>query len=115
MGYGMVQRDEMNGTRFILTATPKLVLRHAQDGPHAAPYLLGKGGIMRARVSTQYRDCGLAENPRPHSHCDHSKAERNTVSLYACRATVLMLSKDNYIGKSVAEDPSRLEPLTGGA
>jgi hypothetical protein len=70
---------------------------------------LGQEVAMRARAAAPYRDGGLAEIPRPPSHNDNGKAERKPVSLYACRATVLMLSKDNYIGQSVAEHPSRLE------
>jgi hypothetical protein len=76
--------------------------------------LLGKGAVMRARVITPYRDCGLAENPRPPSHNDNSRAERTPVSPYICRGTALLLSADNYIGQSVAEVPSRLEFPTRG-
>jgi hypothetical protein len=106
IGCGMVRR---NGTQRTQQSIPKLVLRRAHHGLHAAPQPPWEVGVMRARAITHHRDCGPAENPRPPSQYDNSRAERKPVSPYVCRGTALRLSRDNHIGQSVAEDPSRLE------
>jgi hypothetical protein len=70
---------------------------------------------MRARAIAPHTDGGLAENPSPPSE-DHnnSRAEQKPGSPYGCRGTVWMLSTNNHIGQSVAENPSRLEfPFKG--
>jgi hypothetical protein len=106
IGYGMVRS---NGTRRTQQSIPELVLRRAHHGLHAAPQPPWEVGVMRARAITSYKDGGLAEDPRPPSQHTNSRAERKPVSPYVCRGTALMLSRDNHIGQSVAEHPSRLE------
>jgi hypothetical protein len=63
IGCGMVQWD---GTRLIYESHPKLALRLAHAGPHAAIATLGQGAIMRARAIVQQVYHGLTEDPRPH-------------------------------------------------
>jgi hypothetical protein len=85
--YGMVQGYGMDWTRFVAGSHPEHARRLAHDGPHAAIASLGAEATMRARVITQYRDCGLVEYRRPHSQYHNSRAERKPVSLYVCRET----------------------------
>ena len=107
IGYGMVR---LNGTRFIQQLHPELATASRPSwATRSRDCLLGKGAVMQARLITQYRDCGLAENPRPPSQDDNSRAERKSVSPYVGRGTALRLSRDNRIGQSVAGHPSRLE------
>jgi hypothetical protein len=110
LGPGMVRGYGMTGTRRIQQSIPKLATASRPPWATRSPdATLGTVAIMRARAIIYYRDCELAEIPRPQSRCDNGRAERKTVSPYACRGPVLMLSADNDIGQSVAEHPSRLE------
>jgi hypothetical protein len=103
----------VHGTRFNLSTRPKLATASRPSrATRSRNCLLGEGAPMRASAIEQHRDDRLAEDPKPTSHDTNRKAERTPVSPYPCRATACSLGSDNGIGKSVAEDPSRLESMT---